>query len=276
MGERAAVRVYAGGLVGVLEVEVRIGSVPYLNAAPLVAWFRSPMGKESGVEVVYEVPSQLARMVRKGELACALVSSIELFRHPDWSAVPQVAIASTGRVLSVRLFSKVPFERVRSVALDTSSLTSSALVQVLFARWWQAKPEYLPAAPDLEAMLNRADSALLIGDKGMLAQAKGLYVADLGEEWFHWTGLPFVWALWLGKREHVQPRLVQTLLKARDWGLENIEQIIRAETARLRVEESLVRDYLCHIMQYQMTPAHEEALARFREECQKLGLIPSN
>ncbi|MGQ9489086.1 MAG: menaquinone biosynthetic enzyme MqnA/MqnD family protein [Armatimonadota bacterium] len=262
--------------MGVLEVDVRIGSVPYLNAAPLVAWFRSPLGRESGVEVVYHVPSQLARMVKKGDLACALVSSIELFRHSDWSAVPHVAIASTGRVLSVRLFAKVPFDRVRSVALDTSSLTSSALVQVLFARWWQAKPEYIPADPDLQAMLNRADSALLIGDKGMLARTEGLYVADLGEEWFNWTGLPFVWALWLGRREYVQPRLVETLLEARDWGLRNLEDIIRAETARLRIEESLARHYLCDIMQYQMTPAHEEGLARFREECQKIGLIPSN
>lgn len=253
---------------------MRIGGVPYLNAAPLVAWFRSPMGKGSGVEVVYEVPSRLARMVRKGELACALVSSIELFRHPDWSAVPHIAIASTGSVLSVRLFSKVPFERVRSVALDTSSLTSSALVQVLFARWWLANPEYIPADPDLQAMLNRADSALLIGDKGMLARAEGLYVADLGEEWFHWTGLPFVWALWLGRREHIPPRLVEALLEARDWGLKNLDEIIRAETARLRVGESLVRHYLCDVMQYQMTPAHEEGLARFREECQKIGLVP--
>ncbi len=252
---------------------MRIGSVPYLNASPLVAWFRSPMGRESGIEVVYQVPSQLARMVRGGELACALVSSIELFRHADWSAVPHIAIASTGRVLSVRLFSKVPLDRVRSVALDTSSLTSSALVQVLFARWWGADPEYVPAAPNLEAMLERADAALLIGDKGMLAQAEGLYVADLGEEWFHWTGLPFVWALWLGRREHIRPRLVETLLEARDWGLEHIDQIIRAETARLGAPESLVRHYLCDIMQYQMTPAHEEALARFREECQKLRLI---
>lgn len=252
---------------------MRIGSVPYLNASPLTAWFRSPAGRESGVEVVTDVPSQLARLVRKGDLTCALVSSIELFRHPDWGAVADIAIASTGKVLSVRLFCKVPLDKVRSVALDTSSLTSSALVQVLFARWWQRKPEYIPAAPDLQAMLNRADSALLIGDKGMLARAEGLYVFDLGEEWFNWTGLPFVWALWLGRREHLHPRLVEVLVTARAWGLEHIDQVIRVETARLGAEEHLVRHYLCDIMQYQMTPAHEEALARFQEECRKLGLV---
>ncbi|GIV16801.1 MAG: hypothetical protein KatS3mg022_2236 [Armatimonadota bacterium] len=133
-----------------------IGSVPYLNAKPLVSWFHTPEGEDRGIEVVYDVPSRLAQMVETGKVACAMVSSIEFFRRPHWQAVPHIAIASTGRVLSVRLFSRVPLDRVRSVALDTGSLTSSALVQVLFARWWQAKPEYISAAPDLEAMLRRA------------------------------------------------------------------------------------------------------------------------
>ncbi len=251
-----------------------VGTVPYLNAAPLVAWFRTPEGRQSGVDLVSDVPSRLAHMVRKGEVACALVSSIELLRRRDWQAVADIAIASTGEVLSVRLFSKVPLERVRSVALDTSSLTSAALVQVLFARYWQAQPEYIPSLPDLDRMLKRADSALLIGDKGMLAQGEGLIVADLGEEWYRWTGLPFVWALWLGKAERIRSSLVETLVRAREWGLSHLDQIIRSETARLGCDESLVRRYLCDVMQYQLTPAHEEALVRFGEECRKLGLIP--
>jgi chorismate dehydratase len=252
---------------------VLLGSVPYLNAKPLVAWFHTPDGKASGVEVLYHVPSRLARMVEAGEVACAMVSSIELFRHSDWVAVPRIAIASTGEVLSVRLFSKVPLERVRSVALDTSSLTSSALVQVLFARWWQTRPEYIPAAPDLEAMLRQADAALLIGDRGMLARTEGLYVADLGEAWYRWTGLPFVWALWLGREDAITPSLVETLLRARQWGWEHIDQVIHREALRLDTREDLVRRYLCDIMQYEMTPAHEEALRRFAEECRRLGLV---
>lgn len=250
-----------------------IGCVPYLNAKPLIAWFHTPEGEGSGVEVVYDVPSRLARMVEAGEVACALVSSIELFRRSDWVAVPRVAIASTGRVLSVRLFSKLPLDRVRSVALDTGSLTSSALVQVLFARWWGAKPEYLPASPDLDAMLKQADAALLIGDKGMLARTEELVVADLGEEWYRWTGLPFVWALWLGKAEHITPPLVEVLLQAREWGLAHIDRVIRSEVLRLGAKDELVRHYLCEVMQYEMTAAHEQALERFAEECRKANLL---
>lgn len=250
-----------------------LGSVPYLNAKPLVAWFHTPEGRASGVEVVYDVPSRLAKMVQAGDVACAMVSSIELFRHPDWAAVPYIAIASTGNVLSVRLFSKLPLEKVRSVALDTSSLTSSLLVQVLFTRRWGANPDYVAAPPDLGAMLQRADAALLIGDKGMLARSEGLVVADLGEEWYRWTGLPFVWALWLGRKENITPTLVEALLGARQWGLEHIDQVIHNEQLRLGAKEELIRHYLCEVMQYEMTPAHEEALKRFAEECKRLGVV---
>lgn len=250
-----------------------LGSVPYLNAKPLVAWFHTPEGKASGVEVVYDVPSRLATMVEAGDVACAMVSSVELFRHSDWAAVPHIAIASMGKVLSVRLFSRVPLEKVRSVALDTSSLTSSALVQVLFARWWGADAEYVPASPDLDAMLQRADAALLIGDKGMLARSEGLVVADLGEEWYRWTGLPFVWALWLGRRKNITPTLVEALLQARQWGLEHIDHVIHSEVLRLGAKGELIRHYLCEVMQYEMTPAHEESLRRFADECRRLGVI---
>jgi len=252
---------------------VRIGSVPYLNAKPLIAWFQTPEGKRSGVEVVYDVPSRLARMVEAGEVGCAMVSSVELFRHADWRAVPGIAIASTGKVLSVRLFSKVPVDRIHSVALDTSSLTSSALVRVLFARWWYATPRYIPAAPNLEAMLQQADAALLIGDKGMMACSEGLFVVDLGEEWYRWTGLPFVWALWLGRAENITPPLVDCLHRAKAWGLEHLDTIVQQEASRLDISESLVRLYLRDIMQYAMTDAHEQALNRFAHECKQLGLV---
>ncbi|GIV16800.1 MAG: hypothetical protein KatS3mg022_2235 [Armatimonadota bacterium] len=107
----------------------------------------------------------------------------------------------------------------------------------------------------------------------MLARAEGLTVADLGEEWYRWTGLPFVWALWLGREEFITPPLVEALLRARQWGLEHIEQVVRHESERLRAGEELVRHYLRDIMQYDMTPAHEEGLARFAEECQRLELV---
>ena len=252
---------------------MRIGSVPYLNAKPLIAWFQTPEGERSGVEVVYDVPSRLARMVEAGEVACAMASSVELFRHADWKAVQGIAIASTGTVLSVRLFSKVPVDRIRSLALDTSSLTSSALVQVLFARWWQVSPRYIPLPPDLDRMLEQADAALLIGDKGMLACSEGLFVTDLGEEWYRWTGLPFVWALWLGRAENITPPLVDCLHRAREWGLAHLESIVQQEATRLNIDESLVRHYLCDIMQYAMTDAHEQALNRFAHECKQLGLV---
>jgi len=164
-------------------------------------------------------------------------------------------------------------DRIRSLALDTSSLTSSALVQVLCARWWQVSPRYIPLPPDLDRMLEQADAALLIGDRGMMACSEGLFVVDLGEEWYRWTGLPFVWALWLGRAENITPPLVDCLHRAREWGLAHLESIVQQEATRLNIDESLVRHYLCDIMQYAMTDAHEQALNRFAHECKQLGLV---
>jgi predicted solute-binding protein len=82
-----------------------------------------------------------------------------------------------------------------------------------------------------------------------------------------------VWALWLGREDAITPSLVETLLRARQWGWEHIDQVIHREALRLDTREDLVRRYLCDIMQYEMTPAHEEALRRFAEECRRLGLV---
>ena len=108
-------------------MKLRIGSVPYLNAKPLVDWFHSPEC-DADVEVIYAVPSQLAQMLRRDELDVANVSIFEAFQNPALTLVPGISISAYGAVKSVRLFSQVPLAEVRTVAMDTSSLTSVALL----------------------------------------------------------------------------------------------------------------------------------------------------
>src|SRR5258707_14695707 len=120
---------------------LRIGSVPYLNAKPLVDWFHSTEC-EADVEVVYAVPSRLAEMLREDRLDVANVSIFEGLQNPALRLVPNISISAYGAVKSVRLFSKVPLPQIQSVALDTSSLTSAALTRILLKESFGLEPEY--------------------------------------------------------------------------------------------------------------------------------------
>jgi chorismate dehydratase len=258
-------------------MSVVIGSVPYLNEKPLTWWFsRTDAGKASGIEVVYAVPSKLARMLAAGEIAAALVSSFEYFRTPGYSVVPGVSISGQDTIESVRAFAKVPWRRIESLALDTSSLTSVALLKILLAEQLDSYPAFLHAAPNLEEMLGQADACLLIGDKGMQANGAGLNVLDLGHAWRRLTGLPFVYAVWLGKEENITPHLVECLVTAKTWGLTQVEAIAKEEAQRIGTSVRQCRHYLTEVMDYDLGEEHLQALAAFGSKAWAQQLLPGS
>ena len=256
-------------------MNMRIGSVPYLNEKPLTRWFsHTDAGRASGIEVIYAVPSQLARMLEAGEIAAALVSSFEYFRTPGYSIAPGVSISGQGDIESVRAFAKVPWRKIESLALDTSSLTSVALLKILLAEQLESYPAFLHAAPDLDSMLAMADACLLIGDKGMQASGDGLQVLDLGRAWKRLTGLPFVYAVWLGRPEALTPHLTDALLTAKAWGLTQIEAIAAEESERIGASVRQCRHYLTEVMDYDFGEEHQEALATFGAKAAAQQLLP--
>ena len=256
--------------------ECRIGTVPYLNGRPLVRWFwDTEEGRASGVRVVEAVPSRLAEQLETGEVAAAMVSSIELFRKPGLIHAPGAGVIADGPVRSVRMFSRVPFAEIRTVALDTSSLTSVALLKILLAEGYGLRPSYHAAAPDLSTMLQSADAALLIGDLGYRDYGDpSLHILDLGEGWKALTGLPFVYALWIGWPERLTPPLNAALAQAKEWGKAHLEGIARAEYRRLDETYERSYDYLTEVMRYDLEPREEEALRLFGEKSVQHGLVP--
>jgi len=252
-----------------------IGSVPYLNGKPLNRWFTdTPEGRATGIGVVEAVPSRLATMLERGEIAAALVSSIEYFRHPGLTYAPGIAVAAKGPVRSVRMLSKVPVAEIRTVTLDTSSLTSVTLLKILLKEMFGVEPRYLPHPPNLAAMLAEADAALLIGDLGYRDYGPEYRVLDLGEAWHDLTGLPFVYALWIGPEAALDVRLRQLLLEAKEWGKRNPEWIARAEFERLDESYDRAYSYLTEVMRYDLDAEGEEALRLFGEKARRHGLVP--
>ena len=257
-------------------MSTRIGSVPYLNEKPLTRWFsHTDAGRESDVEVVYAVPSELARMLGAGEIAAALVSSFEYFRTPGYAVVPGISISGQDDIESVRAFARASWRKIESLALDTSSLTSAALLKILLAEQLDSYPAFLNAAPDLPSMLAQADACLLIGDKGMLADGEGLNVLDLGHAWRRLTGLPFVYAVWLGKAENLTPHLVRSLTAAKAWGLTQIETIAGEEARRIGTTVRQCRHYLTEVMDYDLGEEHLRALETFGTKARAQQLLPA-
>ncbi len=246
-----------------------IGSVPYMNGAPLTRWFTTEAGQQVA-QLYYAPPSVLARHLEAGEVDVALVSSVELFRRPGTQFIPGLAIATQREALSVRLFSKVPFSAIRTLALDESSLTSSALVRILLARVYGVQPECQNHPPYLKAMLERADAGLLIGDAGMSARSEGLYVLDLGEAWYQWTGLPFIWAFWLANADAPMSVLTDLMHTAYAWGEAHLDEIIERESSRTGLPRDLCARYLREVMTYRIDESFLQGLERFRTEWQKM------
>lgn len=252
----------------------KLGSVPYLNARPLTDWFtETEEGRSLGASVEFILPSQLAPRLEPGELAAGLVSAVAWVRRPQLVYAPGISVACDGPVRSVRVFSQVPVSKIKRVALDTSSLTSVTLTRILLEERFGLTPEYVPMAPELGSMLESCDAALLIGDKGYRDYDKGLLALDLGEIWKEWTGLPFVFALWIGRSDLLTPELCGYLLTAKEWGTTHLDEI----AARRAQEhgESLARAaaYFSEAIIYDLGTREEQGLRLFAEKVRAHGLI---
>ena len=226
---------------------IRLGAVDYLNARPLVHGLEQ---RPDLFALRFDPPSRCAVLLHEGSIDVGMIPVIEYCRGPEYRIVPGMAIVSARTVASVALFTKVPVERIRTIAADTSSRTSNALLRILCAERFHIQPEFTPMAPDPDAMLAEHDAALIIGDPALYLDpgAKGVEKVDLGEQWTDMTGLPFVWAFWAGRPGVVTPEAVAALRQARDAGVAASDEIAASYCEPDRAE--LGRVYLRDNIQY--------------------------
>ena len=284
---------------------VRLGAVGYLNARPLVLG----LDRHPRFDLQFDVPSRCATLLHEGATDVGLIPSIEFLRGPDgaggYRIVPGVSIASRGQVASVAVFTKRPIGDVRTLALDTSSRTSVALTRVMCARAWNIDPALEPLGPDVPAMLERCDAALVIGDVALLTgdirlkpdstvrlkpdptyvqkpdstvrlKPDPTYVEkiDLGEEWLKLTGLPFVYAFWAGRPGALTDEDVRALQQARDEGAAN-PQRVAADYFGDPALQAIGARYLRDNIKYDLGDAERAGLETFYRYAAELGLAPS-
>jgi chorismate dehydratase len=258
-----------------LTTTVRIGAVSYLNARPLVEEIDARLDRFS---IRYDLPSVCARLLHERKIDLGLIPSIEYLRGDGYRIVPDCAIASNGPVASVAIFTSMPIERVRSIALDTSSRTSVALTRVMAARYFGIAPSFVDYRPDLPGMIARADAALLIGDPALLVdyQPLGLQKIDLGAAWQDFTGLPFVYAFWTGLPGAVNASDVAILQGARQAGEAHAEDV----AARFFPDEperaAMGGRYLRENIRFRLGKREIAGLERFFELAAEVGVVPAS
>jgi chorismate dehydratase len=254
----------------VMETAVRVGAVNYLNTKPLIHEFDR---LAPHAELILDVPGRLADRLAAGELDVALIPVVEYFRAGTYSVVPNIAIASRGPVLSVTLFSRRPWADVRRVALDVGSRTSAVLTEILLRKRYGVAPEILPLAMEQHAEDVDADAVLLIGDRAMRACLPGFaHAYDLGQEWFDWTGLPFVYAVWAVREGADLAGVDRALAEAKRRGLEAAGRIAQAEAPRLNLDAGFCRRYLSNILHFDLGPREQAGLHHYYMLACELGL----
>jgi chorismate dehydratase len=262
---------------------LHICAISYLNTAPLM-WDFEHGDTGSAFDISYTIPSQCAASLQDETADIGIIPAAAYPTIPELVILPGVAIASRRAVRSILLVSKVPREKIQSVALDSSSITSVALSQVLFAKWWGGGRAFSSMAPDLEKMLQQHDAALLIGDPALKVDRSCYLTYDLAEEWIRLTGKPFVFAFWAVRGDalkEVSPSLdlAAAFQESRDHGLEpeSLAQIARDWAPRVDLSESEVQNYLTENIYYHLDSACLEGMElffRYAQECAALPAAP--
>ena len=278
---------------------LRVSAIHFLNPAPLMWSFEHEPDRARFAQryaLSSDTPAQCAAKLATGEADIGLVPVSALAFTPSLAVVPGCAIASRDRVRSIILVVRHPdgIDGVGRVALDSSSRTSSTYTRILFARFWQIEPAFVEHEPDLEAMLQAADAALLIGDRALLAledrearqhrTGERLLYLDLAHEWHKLTGTVWVSAFWAVRPEalaasQIAPaQIVEDFQRSRDAGLAHIDALADEWSTRIAIPRATIRTYLSDNIWYFLDEAclaGLELFYRYGVECGALPVVPN-
>lgn len=275
---------------------MRIGRIPYINCYPVYGAVDRGVVELNG-ELVDGVPTELNRQMAAGSLDVSVISAVEYARDARrYLLLPDLAISCDGPVRSVMLFSRLPAAELsgRRVLVSRSSMTSVALLQLLFENVWGATPIFVPANAELadiagfgsddhDARLVIGDAALLLwsqlnAHESMAADPTGEYrfAYDLGAEWKQWTGLPFVFAVWVAQRTTPVAESLSVhagLIESRNWGLGHLDALAAQATVATGVARSVCAEYLSGL-DYGLSYHHLAGLTEFFRRLVLVGRVP--
>lgn len=266
---------------------MKIGRIPYINCYPVYGAIDRGIVKLDA-ELVDGVPTALNRRMAAGSLDISVVSAVEYARDADrYLLLPDLAISCDGPVRSVMLFSTRPASDLtsRDVIVSKSSMTSVALLELLFENVWHSRPRFLPGDAEIKdvviARSHDADARLVIGDAALVLGSNHRdrypFVYDLGQTWKEWTGQPFVFAVWVAQRTtDVKEALVAhaSLIASRNWGLQHLSELAEQAHEATGVARDVCAEYLSGL-DYGLSYPHLAGLTEFYRRLVERGRIPN-
>jgi chorismate dehydratase len=254
----------------------RVAASSYLNSAPLI-WSYTRGSRKESVELLTDTaPARCADMLARGEVEAALVPVIEYQRLTEVVIVPNVCVGARRAVRSVVLVTRhADLREVRRVALDESSRTSAALVRIIFREFYEREVETATRQPDVRAMLDEADAALVIGDPAMTFPREDLIVHDLASLWREHTGLGFVFAMWMAHESAGEAVRAADFAGARDEGVAHLEEIVAEYGTRLKLPREELHDYLTNNVCFELNEEMRAGLELYFALAHEHGLIES-
>jgi chorismate dehydratase len=276
---------------------MRIGRIPYINCYPVYGAVDRGLVPLDG-EIVDGVPSALNAQMANGTLDVSVISAVEYARDSTrYLLLPDLAISCDGPVRSVVLFSKRPASELhgRRVLVSKSSMTSVALLELLFENVWDARPAFIPADAELADVERfgeqEHDARLVIGDAALhlwtrlrrpddYAPHESLsayrYAYDLGSEWKSWTDLPFVFAVWVAQRTTAVTDALAAhanLIRSRDWGVTHLDVLAAQAAVATGVNRRDCLEYLSGL-DYGLSYPHLAGLTEFFRRLVAVGRVP--
>jgi chorismate dehydratase len=260
--------------------KARAASVSYLNALPLT-WGLSRGSFQDQLDLAFHPPAECAQLLQDGMVDMALIPSVEFERTRGLVALPGTGVVSCREVRSVLLMTRVEPAAIRTLAVDVNSRTSVALTQIVLSRAYGCRPALIPMPPEPEAMLQRCDAALVIGDPALRASViaeslpagSGPRLIDLAGAWHALTGLPFVFAFWACRPVLDVPATCSILERSLHEGQHAIARIASEESPRTGIEPKEIEKYLRCNIRYRVGPEEQDSLRLFFRLCREEGLI---
>lgn len=250
---------------------LNIGQIDYANVYPIF----HHLAKLNRYRLVKGVPSFLNTAIREGGVDAAFCSCIEYARNPEkYYVIPNISISCLEKVKSVMLFSEIPLEDLegQEIYLTGESGTSVVLFEILMRERYSINPVFTTENKDAKA-------CVLIGDKALFNTYNGnwAYVYDLGTLWREFTGLPFVFALWIVRKEAVNDRyeevaeFAETLIDIKNDSKKNLAALLDHYTFKGLSSYQII-DYW-EIINYELTESHIQGLLKYFSYARKIGRI---